>query len=324
MIKTGLRGEASVTYQGKIKLHGTNAGIHITRNGEIQVQSRNHNITVDNDNAGFAAWVASNIEYWVTTYLDDEDITIYGEWCGQGICKGAAINTIPTKSFAIFAIMKGTNIEPENETVFINDPVMIQRFLERNCNRNINVPSDVYVLPYFGVPFTVYFNDHTSLIKTVDQINITVAEVDKYDPWVKATFGVVGPGEGIVYHPTGETNNGFCYREEYSRLAFKAKGEKHSEVMQKKPVLPNPEIQANVKIFVDNFVTEPRLEHMITEHNLEQYLLSNMGTFLKAISQDIYNESKAEIEASPIEWKQAAKGIIFTARNWYIAKSKEL
>lgn len=327
MIKTGLRGESELTFQGKIKLHGSNAGIHIPKNGgEIHVQSRNHIIVPGKgDNAGFAAWVEENKEYWQHVGLDDEDITIYGEWCGKGINSGAAVCTIEDKFFAVFAIMWGTDLERGSKSIMVNDPTMIRSCLEIDYNGQptVELPSDVYILPYHGKPVTVCFDDHVSLTEAVELINKEVLKVDECDPWIKETFGVSGVGEGIVYHVTG-ANHGMTLREEYSRLTFKAKGERHSDVKQKKPVLPDPEVLANIKEFVQKFVTENRLAHMAAEHNLEDYLMQDMGAFLKAVCTDVHAESKAEIEASPLEWKQAAKGVVYAARNWYIVKSKEL
>lgn len=53
-----------VTYRAKIKLHGTNAGIQITPEGEVAAQKRSQIINSQNDNAGFATWVAKNIKYF--------------------------------------------------------------------------------------------------------------------------------------------------------------------------------------------------------------------------------------------------------------------
>lgn len=40
---------------GSVKLHGTNAGIGVTKDREIWCQGRNRELTVDSDNYGFAA-----------------------------------------------------------------------------------------------------------------------------------------------------------------------------------------------------------------------------------------------------------------------------
>ena len=53
-----------ITYRAKIKLHGTNAGIRVTSEGEVVAQKRTQIITSKNDNAGFAGWVEQNTEYF--------------------------------------------------------------------------------------------------------------------------------------------------------------------------------------------------------------------------------------------------------------------
>ena len=49
-----------LTFNGTVKLHGTNSGITLTKNGDMYAQSREHIITIDNDNAGFAFFVESH------------------------------------------------------------------------------------------------------------------------------------------------------------------------------------------------------------------------------------------------------------------------
>lgn len=65
------------------KIDGTNACIIINNGVIIGVQSRNRLITPDDDNFGFAAWVADNNN----ELLALGDGYHYGEWVGEGIQK---------------------------------------------------------------------------------------------------------------------------------------------------------------------------------------------------------------------------------------------
>ena len=49
--------ETPVTFRGSVKLHGTNCGVVLTPDA-IVPQSRNRTLTLDDDNYGFAAYVA--------------------------------------------------------------------------------------------------------------------------------------------------------------------------------------------------------------------------------------------------------------------------
>lgn len=61
------------------KLDGTNASVWLSEEGKVQGGSRNRELTVENDNAGFYNWVLTNksIESYLTKYPTH---TLYGEW----------------------------------------------------------------------------------------------------------------------------------------------------------------------------------------------------------------------------------------------------
>lgn len=309
-----------ITYRGKIKLHGTNAGVRIQKTDGgtvfVEAQSRSQIITTENDNAGFAAWVSKNKSFFGTlqevSVSNHKDVTIFGEWCGPGIQSGTAINKIPKKIFAIFAIHVGENAE--SGVVYVH-PHSIESFL------GANKPDDIHILPWHGDEFTVDYSDQENLERTVANINTIVEQVEPVDPWVKATFGVDGIAEGVVYVPVGE--NGVVSRKLYSDLAFKAKGEKHKVVKTKQAVQINPEAAASIGDFVSLFVTDARLEQGLAaqDGNTEMRLI---GPFLKWVCQDVKKESVAELEASQLQWSQVEKSVQTAARNWYIVKNKAI
>ena len=58
------------------------------------------------------------------------------------------------------------------------------------------LPEHVHVLPWATETLSLDFLKEESLKRPVDSINELVDAIDAEDPWVKATFGKVGPGEG--------------------------------------------------------------------------------------------------------------------------------
>jgi len=64
------------------KIDGTNAGIHVSPDGQVVAQSRNRLISPESDNQGFARWVADNAEE--IAHILGPGLH-YGEWWGKGI-----------------------------------------------------------------------------------------------------------------------------------------------------------------------------------------------------------------------------------------------
>lgn len=287
-----------ILYRGKIKLHGTNAGIRI-QDGEVAAQSRTQIITPASDNAGFARWVSESVEYWKNL----PDCTVYGEWCGPGIMKGTAINQIPTKVFAVFAIHQGES--------FISEPKDIEKILGER-------PKDVHVLPWYGdEAFLVDYYNEAMVRKTVEKLNGVVENIEPCDPWVKSVFGIEGTAEGIVYYP--QTTD----REMFSNFAFKAKGEKHRVVKVKQAVQIDAEVAASIEEFVKMFLTEARMEQGL-EAGGGSLEMKNISPFMKWVSNDVIKESVAELEAAGLTWEQVQKAVFTYARNWFIQKSRAL
>lgn len=115
----------TLTFTGTVKLHGTNAGVTLTRDGDMYAQSRENVISVEQDNAGFAFFVESNKEVFKGLFetLDIRDadyITIFGEWAGGNIQKGVAINGLP-KMFVIFAVKLSYDNNEEKVNYFLTN-----------------------------------------------------------------------------------------------------------------------------------------------------------------------------------------------------------
>lgn len=314
--------ERVVVYRGKVKLDGTNAGVQLFPDGRIVPQSRSRILDPDSDNMNFAKWVVPNYNYFAEVRkLADEKgyknqhLTIFGEWCGKGVQKRTAISKIDGQIFAIFAMQ----IDPlaQIET----DPAKIKEILPQH--------DQVFVIPWYvpndGSSDMLFdFTNVEELARQAEQLNGIVAEIERCDPFVKHNFNINGLGEGIVMYPiiNGKT---LVDRMAYSDLVFKAKGEKHKVVNTKNPVQIDPEFVATVDNFVDLFVTENRLEQ-IAQKVLEgkKPTPQTTGPFIKAFGQDVVKESKAELEASGLEWRQVAKNINSRAAKWWKEQCEKL
>jgi hypothetical protein len=316
--------DGPITYRGKVKLHGTNAGIVITPDGTVTAQSRTSTLTYNDDNAGFAKWVFVEQLYWADL-AGSETVTVYGEWCGPGIQKGTAINKIESKVFAVFAIQYGDAIaddDGQEHAPTIIDPDAIKKILDNSLE---GIIEGVMVLPWYGDEIVVDYKDTPSLQAAVAHMNRVVETIEGTDPWVKETFGVDGMGEGIVYYPVSFQFNGILDRWHLSTFMFKAKGEKHKVVKSKQAVQIDPEVAASVDDFVAMVVTDARLEQgarevagdLVFEHR-------HIGPFIKWMGQDIQKETVDELEASGLDWKQVVKPVSVSSRTWYLAKIEEL
>lgn len=313
---TGPTPRGTMKYRGKIKLHGTNAGI--TVHDGLYIAQRREGITTVGDcskgNYGFAQWVEDHKDYW-TTFARvrrhcNAPITIFGEWCGPGVVKGkgTAISMLDHKIFAIFAVQVGERM--------VVDPTEINIILNiAPLHADTPMPSTMHILPWSCDEFFVDLNDRKMLEGTTKNLNTVMEFLEPTDPWVRDTFDVIGTAEGTVYYPLME---GTCYVEAM-RYAFKVKGEKHRVTKTKESVQIDPEVAASIDDFVNMTVTEARLEQGATAVGIN---IKNIKEFLAWIAADIQKENQDELDASDLEWGQVASKVAAAARAWYVAESK--
>lgn len=311
-----------VTYRGKVKLHGTNSCIRVEPDGQIFYQSHTNDVTPGNDNAGFAQWASQHVKYWQSigvTGVKGCTTYIYGEWTGQGINKGCACHQVKDKFFAVFAL--GTVTAGATDFYMMVEPKKIAETLDREGK-----PSNVYVLPWGTEEITLDYNNDEDLRAKAETINRMVLEVEACDPWIKATFGYDGVGEGIVFYPITALVRigGFDTLKATTDTMFKAKGEKHRGQREAKPATVDVAKVASGEAFAAMFVTEPRCEQALAEGCKGELLMTNMGSFLAWMGKDVEKESKAELEASGLTWKDVAKYVQGAARTWFMNKVKGL
>lgn len=292
----------------KPKLHGTNASI-VVSNEQVYAQSRKNVITPEKDNAGFATFVKT---LPITPNLADGFTwVIYGEWAGQGIQKNDAITQIGKKAFFVVCVR---SISPDGKDLVTSDPSEIGMMLEI---LGIDEHQDVYIIPEIGRMF-ISFSGSVEHLQGVEMgVNELVDRFETVDPYVKETFGIEAPGEGVVITPV-------TYDwEEYKEFAFKAKTKSHSVNKSKKAASAKVEISPDVQDFADRFATVPRFEQALTELAIDTDMKS-MGKFLKWVNEDVIKESKDELEESELEWHSCARQITNKAKEWFMKQAKRV
>ena len=298
-------------YRAKIKLHGANMAIRIGQDGKLTGQSRNQDL--ENDGYQFPLFIKEHAAFFSALVCPDHELVIFGEWAGPGIQRKVSVCKIERKTFFVFALMERT----QDRRVFIFEPNDIEAILTRHAS----LPSQLRIIPWFAKTFTVDFADKPRLREQSAGFNEDVAQIDLCDPYIKSHFGLEGPGEGLVYFPLGKTDP-----EDFGRLAFKVKGERHSKGSggEKKARIQTPAAE-NVVAFVDMMVTPARVLQGAGELFGEgPYEKKGLGALIRWIIADVKSEGQDELEVSTIDWGDAMKVIPQKTREHYFAEIEKL
>ncbi len=310
-VEAGLA-NTTIHYKSKVKLDGTNAAVVIDKEGNVYgFQSRTQFITPTNDNAGFAAW-ASKVT-WPLNQSDNSVRIIHGEWFGPGIQSGTACQKLPRKIFGIFCLeMSNNRIDPELGEVtgrlFIVDPEKIAEALKDWSH------PDVYIIPWHSFEGAMEPSDDESVTLLADRLNKEVLLVEERDPYLYNTFGVEGVGEGLVLFPT---NLPYLTIGDFVANVFKAKGEKHRAKAAKVAAEVKPMVLTKVSVFVDTFVTDVRCQQGLTEACGGVADIKKLGAFLKWMGADVEKESKVELAANGMVWKDVSAAVTTKAKGWF-------
>lgn len=299
----------TIPYIGRVKLHGTNAGVR-KEGGKLIAQSRNGELSIGNDNAGFAAFVAkddvnSYLSMLITEYSDmynSESVTLFGEWIGPGVQKGVALNELPSRQFVLFKVCIGEGDE----------------------NRYISVLPDAQAHEFNKVG--IYFINQIPHFETsVDfrmpdlitpELEAMTLEVEEKCPWA-AQFGIEGIGEGIVWEPADPALASM------PGLWFKTKGIKHQKSNKTKPtnvVVADPVRVQALNDLVDTIVPEWRLDQGLGELATPRDLLTNhdIGAYIKWVMVDTLKEESDTIANNDFDWKKdISKAITLKARLYF-------
>lgn len=295
---------------GTVKLHGTNAAIvKDYRSANITFQSREREITVINDNAGFALQMTSKINQ-LNKIIDDfvsghlqhapQKVAVFGEWCGGNIQKGVALNQLDNM-FVVFSIK-----------IIYNDDW--KEWADLDQLKKFSFPEHkIYSIVNFPLyNITIDFN------KPEEAQNMLVDFTNNVElecPFAKV-FGISGVGEGIVYK---------CITEGWksSDFWFKVKGEKHQSSKVKTLAPVDVELIDNVNIFCINVCTESRLmqgyDVLIKQRNLQKEM-ATVGPFVKWVQEDVIKEELDSIVENKLDVNMVKKTIANICKKWFINK----
>lgn len=313
-------GVERIGFRGRVKLHGSNSAV-VCHPDRLQPQSRNREISPDDDNLGFASFCAGAAQVAAFRELESQlresvglaaadPLALFGEWIGPGIQRGVAVSQLPARQWVMFAAAildeQGTQAKQnmEGKKRYFEIPQIGERFAAAAIYSIADAPQWQIELD---------FGNRTALERAAQEVEAATVEVDARCPWA-ARFGIDGAGEGLVWHPLAEHFGD-------SDLFFKSKGERHQVVARVRidRAALDPEQLANVAAFVAYALTEPRLAQGL-EFLREQDLrveMPNLGRFLAWIADDIRRECADELEHNSLEWKQVAKAINLQARTWF-------
>lgn len=310
-----------VSYRATVKLHGTNAGVQCSPEGLV-LQSRSRVITLDEDNAGFAAWMADpgrvaavgaiGASVRAAAGLDAATpITIFGEFVGPGIQKGTAVNALPTRQWVVFAA-RILSEEVERHAAYLD---AIGPFGDAYASVGIH---SVFDGPTHEL--AIDFSSRESKLEAASRTEALTQTVEARCPW-GARFGVEGIGEGLVWTPIGPHWG-------HTDLYFKTKGDEHKGTKRTKAAGPqiDPEVLAGIEAFVEFAVTDNRLEQGLDSireqgHTLE---MKNMRFFLQWVGQDVKRECSSDLEASKLEWKAVSRAVTNKAKTFFMSQVSAL
>lgn len=290
-----------LTFRGTTKLHGTNAGVCYTPNRGVVAQKRGSLLPTDAlaGHFGFNSFVLVEKKDYFESIMADlwsrhcgvgEQITLYGEWAGEGIQKGVGISELP-KGFYIFDCKVYNEVTDSHRWVDI-EPIVTESKIFKITD---------FPLWEIDIDFNKPALSQNKLVEITEQI-------EKECP-VSKQLGIENSlGEGAVW-------TCFWNGEKY---IFKVKGEKHSVTKVKKLASIDPEIVNSIHSFVEYACTPNRIEQGIQE--VEATEKRHMPLLLKWVSNDIISEETDTLVTNNLEWKQVAGECANRVRQYFFNK----
>ena len=306
----------TITFTGTVKLHGTNAGVVFSPDGDMWVQSRKHIITPLKDNAGFATFVnsVSSVFDKFNTEIREQNpelknrtIVFFGEWCGGNIQKGVAISGLP-KMFVMFAVKVAELVDDNGEVI---DEAY---YLTNDKWKDFSSEDDkIYNI-----------NDYAQYSIDIDFENPRVAQ-EKMIEYVESVERECPVGRAFGRKP-GEDNTtgeGIVWVGWYDgvRYVFKTKGQKHSSSKVKTLASVDVEKLKSINEFVEYAVTENRLNQAIEQVftiTSTEVDIRKTGDFLRWVVNDIIKEELDTLIENGLEPKDVNRDISKKARIWFM------
>lgn len=287
-----------LTYEGTVKLHGTNAAIcKDFHTGEIWFQSRENVITLEKDNAGFVRHFHDKLD--AINSLANQAIgtsqgaaIIFGEWCGGNIQPNVALAKL-SKRFVIFSVKIG-----EKDWLGKSDIAKLK-------NESIGIYN---IYDYQIETIEIDFNKPEIAQSKLSELTIKIEESCP----VARAHGIEGIGEGIVWK---------CVTEgwESPEFYFKVKGMLHSTSKVKTLAAVDVELVASQREFAEKTVTENRCRQGIDKLREVGKKLdrTSLGDFIKWVVADVEKEETDTAAASGIDPKKASGELTKAAKTWF-------
>lgn len=296
--------------EGKVKVHGTNAGVSYNRTKGLWAQSRNRILTVGSDNHGFAFFVESKKQLFKGYFealsehfqidLDIFTISVYGEWAGEGIQKTVGVSKLQ-KAFYIFGA-KVSKIGDEDFKPYWIDTLLFES--REDSIYNLDCFQKYALEVDFNIP-----NQYQNKL-----IEITEA-VEKECPVAKELGIPNGVGEGVVW---SVEYKGTVHR-------FKVKGEKHSVSKVKRLASADTEKMNSIQEFVEYAVTENRFNQAIEETFGKEVLdIKKIGDIIRWVREDVMSEELDTMADNGLEPKDVNKFISDKVKNMFFNKLQKL
>lgn len=300
----------TLTFTGTVKLHGTNSGVTMTRNGLMYPQSRENVISLENDNAGFASFVDTKKDVFETIFnifdfSDFDYLTIFGEWCGNGIQKGVAICGLP-KMFVVFDIKGSYDDEQKDSYYFDVDDI-------NKISSHDDFIYNIYEFQTYTID--IDFSRYESVQNKLLELTKNVGD----ECPVGKALGSIGIGEGIVW----------SYRNsDGQKFRFKVKDERHagkSKIKILKPV--DDEKLAKIYDIAEKVTPVWRLSQMIEKScdvmNGGYIDRSKLGVFIKMVIDDIVKEDMDILEENEITVKDISKVVSEISKKYFFERENE-
>jgi hypothetical protein len=299
----------ALTFRGTVKLHGTNACLVQRRSdGAIHVQSRNRVLTLESDNCGCARFfeallldrlpalfAAARKLFGGEADADGVHDIIAGEFCGRGIQSKVALCSLP-RMFVVFALRIGG---PEGRWVHAHDAGFA------------DVADEAHgIYSVARCPCYTLEVDLSDPAPALEEAGAMTAAIDEECPFAR-TFGVVGPGEGIVWT---------CEEIRSPRLWFKTKGVTHMTPLAAPP--PDPkraEEQVRLEEVARCALTEQRMEQglaYLREMGHPQDVRST-SAFCRWVADDAMREEARAIKGSGLATRDVRRVLSALACNWF-------
>lgn len=243
------------------KLDGTNASVWCDAEGNIKAGSRNRELSLDNDNAGFYVWVRRNEDLFENFFCHPlcKKYTIYGEWLVPHSLK--TYREDAWRDFYIFDV-----VDRENR-LSIPYPKLNSLLPEKLLDK---------VIP----PLAVVTDGDKNVFQKILEQNTYLIQEGK------------GIGEGIVIKNYDYINR--FGRQVWAKMVSNEFKEKHVKTMGVKVLQGKPKVEKEV---VEKFLTEALVLKTRSKIELEEGEWSNrlIPRLLGTVWYDFINEELFDI-----------------------------